>query len=44
MSRNFVETIVGTVVLLVAGLLVYFAYTMAEAAAVEGYGVNAWFY
>ena len=29
MGRNFVETIMGTVVLLVAGLFVYFAYTTA---------------
>ena len=44
MGRNFVETIMGTVVLLVAGLFVYFANTTAEVAAVEGYGVNARFY
>ena len=44
MGRNFVETIVGTVGLLVAELFVCFAYTTAEVAAVEGYGVNARFY
>ncbi len=44
MGRNLVETVMGAVVLLVAGMFVYFAYTTAEVAAVEGYGVNARFY
>ena len=38
MGRNLVETVMGGVVLLVAGLFVYFAYTTAEVATVEGYG------
>ena len=44
MGRNLVETVMGAVVLLVAGLFVYFAYTTAEVATVEGYGVSARFY
>ena len=44
MGRNLVEPVMGAVVLLVAGMFVYFAYTTAEVATVEGYGVNARFY
>ncbi|MBT3238127.1 MAG: outer membrane lipid asymmetry maintenance protein MlaD [Rhodospirillaceae bacterium] len=44
MGRNAIETVLGAVVLLVAGMFVYFAYTSAEVQAVKGYEVNAAFY
>ncbi len=44
MARNMIETVMGAVVLLVAGVFVNFAYTMAEAQAVQGYEVTAPFY
>ena len=44
MGRNLVETVMGAVVLLVAGVFVFFAYSMAEVKAVEGYDVSATFY
>ncbi|MDP7668055.1 MAG: MlaD family protein [Rhodospirillales bacterium] len=44
MGRNLVESIMGAVVLLVAGLFVYFAYTTAELKAVAGYEVTAAFF
>ena len=44
MSRNAVETILGAVVLLVAGMFVYFAYNTAEIRTVRGYTVEAAFY
>ena len=44
MGRNIIETILGAVVLAVAGVFVFFAYNMAEAEAVKGYEVNAAFY
>ncbi len=44
MKRNAVETILGAVVLLVAGMFVYFAYSTAQVKAVNGYRINANFY
>jgi phospholipid/cholesterol/gamma-HCH transport system substrate-binding protein len=43
MGRNAIETLMGAVVLLVAGTFVYFAYETAEVAAVEGYRISATF-
>jgi phospholipid/cholesterol/gamma-HCH transport system substrate-binding protein len=43
MRRNLIETVMGAVVLLVAGLFVYFAYTTAQFRAVKGYPVMASF-
>ncbi len=43
MRRNAVETVLGAVVLMVAGLFVYFAYTTAEVRAKPGYQVSASF-
>ena len=43
MGRNPIETVMGVVVLLVAGLFVFFAYETAEVAAIEGYRINATF-
>jgi phospholipid/cholesterol/gamma-HCH transport system substrate-binding protein len=39
-----VETVMGAVVLLVAGLFVFFAYSTAQVRAVQGYDVSARFY
>ena len=44
MRRNAIETVMGAVVLLVAGGFVFFAYDMAQVKAVEGYEVTALFY
>ncbi len=44
MRRNAIETVMGAVVLLVAGVFVFFAYDMAQVKAVEGYEVTALFY
>ncbi|NQW01962.1 MAG: outer membrane lipid asymmetry maintenance protein MlaD [Rhodospirillales bacterium] len=44
MKRNAVETVLGAVVLLVAGMFVYFAYTTAQVRAVDGYHVQARFF
>lgn len=44
MGRNLVETVMGAVVLLVAGLFVYFAYHTAQVGGVEGYPLSATFY
>jgi len=44
MNRNVVETVMGAVVLMVAGMFVYFAYTQAEIKAVVGYEIKAAFY
>lgn len=44
MSRNAVETVLGGVVLTVAGMFLYFAYNTAEIKAVGGYEVEAAFY
>ncbi len=43
MRRNAVETVLGAVVLMVAGLFVYFAYSTAEVGAKPGYRVTASF-
>ena len=43
MRRNLIETVMGAVVLLVAGLFVYFAYTTAQFRTVKGYPVMASF-
>ncbi len=44
MGRNAIETVMGTVVLMMAGMFLYFAYTTAEISSVQGYEVNAAFY
>lgn len=44
MGRNLVETVMGAVVLLVAGLFVFLAYNTAQIKTVEGYEVTASFY
>jgi len=44
MGRNVIETIMGAVVLLVAGIFLFFAFQGAQVSAVEGYRVNAVFY
>ena len=43
MGRNLIETIMGGVVLLVAGFFLVFAYSQADLGAVKGYAVNASF-
>lgn len=43
MERNLVETIMGAVVLAVAGLFVYFAYSTAQIRSVAGYELTARF-
>ncbi len=43
MHKNAVETVLGGVVLLVAGIFLFFAYSTAEIRAVEGYEVQAAF-
>jgi phospholipid/cholesterol/gamma-HCH transport system substrate-binding protein len=43
MRRNVIETVIGAVVLVVAALFVYFAYTTAQIASMPGYPVNATF-
>ena len=44
MRRNAVETILGAVVLLVAGMFVYFTYNTAQVKAIDGYNINASFF
>ena len=44
MGRNAIETILGAVVLLVAGMFVFFAYNTAQIQGVHGYTVSAAFY
>ena len=44
MRRNAVETVLGAVVLLVAGMFVYFAYNTAQVKAIDGYNINASFF
>jgi len=44
MGRNAIETVLGAVVLAVAGMFVYFAYSTAEVKTVQGYEVNVAFY
>ena len=43
MSGNVVETLIGAVVLLVAGFFLYFSYDKADVGAVEGYSLIAKF-
>lgn len=43
MRRNVIETVMGAVVLLVAGLFVYFAYMTAKVSAAPGYTLSAQF-
>ena len=45
MKRNAIETTMGAVVLIVAGLFVYFAYQMTQSGSVSGgYSLNASFF
>ena len=44
MGRNAIETVMGAVVLGVAGLFIYFAYNTAQVKAVAGYEIKATFY
>lgn len=44
MGRNAIETVLGAVVLVVAGMFVFFAYNTAQVKAVNGYAVSAAFY
>jgi len=44
MGRNAIETVMGAVVLMVAGMFVFFAYTTAEVKSIRGYNVSAAFY
>jgi len=44
MGRNAVETVLGAVVLLVAGMFVFFAYGTAQVKAVSGYELRANFF
>ena len=44
MRRNAVETVLGAVVLLVAGMFVYFAYNTAQVKSIDGYNINASFF
>jgi phospholipid/cholesterol/gamma-HCH transport system substrate-binding protein len=43
MSRNMIETVLGAVVLVVAALFLFFAYTTSQVRAVQGYQVMAQF-
>ena len=43
MRRNAIETVLGAVVLIVAGMFVFFAYSTAQVRAVPGYKVSAAF-
>jgi len=43
MGRNAIETVLGAVVLAVAGLFMVFAYSSADLQKVQGYTVNAYF-
>ncbi len=44
MGRNAIETVMGAVVLMMAAMFLYFAYTTAEIRTVQGYNVSAAFY
>jgi len=44
MRRNDVVTVLGAVVLLVAGMFVYFAYNTAQVKAIDGYNIKASFF
>ncbi|MAI12178.1 MAG: outer membrane lipid asymmetry maintenance protein MlaD, partial [Rhodospirillaceae bacterium TMED167] len=43
MQRNLAETVMGAVVLIVAGLFLYFFMTTAQIQTVQGYSVSARF-
>src|SRR5207244_11227471 len=43
MSRNVIETVMGAVVLVVAALFLFFAYSTSQVRAVQGYEVTAQF-
>jgi phospholipid/cholesterol/gamma-HCH transport system substrate-binding protein len=43
MSRNIIETAMGAVVLLVAGVFLFFAYSSTDAGRVDGYSLTARF-
>jgi phospholipid/cholesterol/gamma-HCH transport system substrate-binding protein len=43
MGRNLIETLMGAIVLLVAGLFVFFAYDMAQVETIRGYTLSATF-
>ena len=43
MRKNLIETVMGAVVLAVAGFFIFFAYSKAEIGTVEGYEINAKF-
>ncbi|WP_119677966.1 outer membrane lipid asymmetry maintenance protein MlaD [Indioceanicola profundi] len=43
MRRNVIETVMGAVVLVVAGFFLFFAYTSADVGAVSGYQLTARF-
>lgn len=43
MSRNAVETVMGALVLVVAAVFLYFAYTTSQVSSVQGYDLNAKF-
>jgi phospholipid/cholesterol/gamma-HCH transport system substrate-binding protein len=43
MSRNMIETVLGAVVLVVAALFLFFAYTTSQVRAVQGYQLTAQF-
>ena len=44
MGRNAIETVLGAVVLVVAGMFVFFAYNTAQVKSVTGYEIKASFY
>ncbi|MAH83442.1 MAG: outer membrane lipid asymmetry maintenance protein MlaD [Rhodospirillaceae bacterium TMED8] len=44
MGRNAVETVLGAMVVLVAGMFVYFAYSTAQVKTISGYEVRANFF
>ncbi len=44
MGKNAIETVMGAVVLMVAGMFLFFAYSSAEVKSVRGYEVSAAFY
>ena len=44
MGRNAIETVMGAVVLVVAGMFVFFAYNTAQVKSVSGYEIKASFY
>ena len=44
MGRNAIETVLGAVVLMVAGMFVFFAYNTAQVKSVSGYEIEAAFY